>query len=113
QTFDKVTTATARNERVVLVDFYADWCGPCKMLSPVLEQLTADPTVASGSGRPLDLVTVNTDEQVALAAKFKACLPALRVSSIPTVVAFKDGQPVSQFVGALNEPGVRRFLASI
>lgn len=47
------------------------WCGPCKMLSPILEKLTADPSVKSGSGRPVDLVTVDTDTETELAMKYK------------------------------------------
>jgi len=89
-----------------LVDFYADWCSPCKLLSPVLEKLTSDPEVKSGSGRPLDLVTVDTDAQFDLGQKFQ-------VRSLPTVIAFKDGKPVDKFVGALNEVGVRDFLARV
>ncbi|KAI0064433.1 thioredoxin-like protein [Artomyces pyxidatus] len=105
-TFEKVTASTGTNERVVLVDFYADWCQPCKILSPILEKVTANVETKTGSGRALDLVTVNTDEEVVLASQF-------RISSIPTVVAFKDGKPVSQFVGALNEAGLRQFLETI
>jgi thioredoxin 1 len=74
------------------------------MLSPVLERLTASET--SGSGRALDLVTVDTDAQTALAAEYK-------VRSLPTVVAFRDGAPVAQFVGAQPEGAVRNFLAGL
>ncbi|KII89136.1 hypothetical protein PLICRDRAFT_40769 [Plicaturopsis crispa FD-325 SS-3] len=97
--------AVEKKDRVVLVDFYADWCNPCKTLSPILEKLTEDPTVKSGSGHPVDLVTIDTDgaENYDLVAKHK-------VRSLPTVVAFKDGEPVNQFVGAINEAGVRKFI---
>ncbi|KAH9950271.1 thioredoxin-like protein, partial [Amylocystis lapponica] len=103
ETFEK---AIANKDTVVLVDFYADWCNPCKMLSPVLEKLTADPSITSGSGMPLDLVTVDTDTQVELAQKYK-------VRSLPTVIAFRDGHPVNQFVGAIPEPHVHRFLEQL
>lgn len=105
-TFDKVTSPSHTADRVVLVDFYADWCGPCKTLSPILERVTADESVKSGSGLPLDLITVDTDAEVALAQQHK-------VRSLPTVVAFKDGQPVSQFIGALPEAQVRKFIESL
>jgi len=93
-------------DKVVLVDFYADWCNPCKMLSPILEELTKDDSVQSGSGRSLDLVTVDSDVQVQLAMKYK-------IRSLPTVIAFRDGEPVSQFMGALPEHRVRHFLMSV
>ncbi|ETW86304.1 thioredoxin-like protein, partial [Heterobasidion irregulare TC 32-1] len=93
-------------DRVVLVDFYADWCGPCKTLSPILERITTDESIKSGSGLPLDLITVDTDAEVALAQQHK-------IRSLPTVVAFKDGQPVSQFIGALPEAQVRKFIESL
>ncbi|KAJ3512617.1 hypothetical protein NMY22_g15280 [Coprinellus aureogranulatus] len=72
KTFKEVTGA---KDRVVLVDFYADWCGPCHQLSPVIESLTAEPN-KSGSGLPLDLIKVNTDteEGAPLAQAFKSIL---------------------------------------
>ncbi|KAI0929064.1 hypothetical protein AcW1_006113 [Taiwanofungus camphoratus] len=82
------------------------WCGPCKMLSPILEKLTADPSVKSGSGRPVDLVTVDTDTETELAMKYK-------IRSLPTVIAFKDGEAVSQFIGGVPEASVRKFLQSV
>ncbi|KAH8995482.1 thioredoxin-like protein [Lactarius akahatsu] len=105
-TFSRVTSATKTNERVVLVDFYADWCGPCKALSPVLEKLAGDVETKTGSGRPIDLVTVDTDVHGSLAQKYQ-------VRALPTVVAFRDGEPVKQFVGALPEGGVRKFLEEV
>ncbi|EIM89595.1 thioredoxin-like protein [Stereum hirsutum FP-91666 SS1] len=103
EVFDKITSASHTKDRVVLVDFYADWCSPCKMLSPVLEKLTSDASTKSGTGLPLDLVTVNTDEEASLAGMYQ-------IRSLPTVVAFKDGKPINQFIGAMNEAGVRQFL---
>ncbi|KAH9989074.1 thioredoxin-like protein [Russula compacta] len=102
-TFDRVTSATRTNERVVLVDFYADWCGPCKLLSPVLEKAAETKT---GSGRSIDLVTIDTDQHGGLAQKYN-------VRALPTVVAFRGGEPVKQFVGALPENGVRKFLEDV
>ncbi|KAJ7219558.1 thioredoxin-like protein, partial [Mycena pura] len=84
-------------DRLVLVDFYADWCGPCHTLSPILRKLTAERT--AGSGSQLDLVTL--DRQLT---------QPLQVRALPTVVAFRGGKPLDQFVGALNETGVAKFL---
>ncbi|KAI0263491.1 thioredoxin-like protein [Gloeopeniophorella convolvens] len=104
--FFKVTSASKTNGRVVLVDFYADWCGPCRTLSPILEKLAGDEAFKTGTGRAIDLVTVDADQQGALAQQFQ-------VRALPTVVAFRDGEPVKQFVGALPEPGVRKFLEDV
>ncbi|KAH8106879.1 thioredoxin-like protein [Cristinia sonorae] len=98
--------ALSNKDKIVLVDFYADWCNPCKMLSPILEKLTSDSKVKSGSGKPLDLVTIDTDAEVALAQQFG-------IRSLPTVIAFKDGEPVSQFMGAMPEPSVRNFINTL
>ncbi|KAJ7172213.1 thioredoxin-like protein [Mycena filopes] len=102
--FDRVAGG-GPDDRVVLVDFYADWCGPCHTLSPILERLTTDR--AAGSGHKLDLVTIDIEDEVnggqALAQEYK-------VRALPTVVAFRGGKPVTSFVGALNEPAVKQFL---
>lgn len=87
----KITAANFENEvmhsdKPVLVDFYADWCGPCKMLSPVLHEL------AEEKADELKVGKVNVDEQMELAMRFQ-------VSSIPMVVLFKDGKPVTKSVG--------------
>lgn len=83
----------------VLVDFYADWCGPCKMIAPVLEQLAAEHPA-------LTVLKVNVDESPALAARFG-------VMSIPTVLYYKDGQMVDQTVGALGKAAFAAKVAQI
>jgi len=82
----------------VLVDFWADWCEPCKTLGPILESLADE----------LDgqLVLAKAD-----AEKTQQVAAALRVQSIPAVYLFKDGQPADAFVGALPESDIRAFLA--
>ncbi|THU82891.1 thioredoxin-like protein [Dendrothele bispora CBS 962.96] len=107
-TFKRLTTGPDSEGRLVLVDFYADWCKPCHMLSPVLEKISKDPEIKSGSGRPIDVVTVNTesDEGFQLGQRFK-------VRALPTVIAFRDGKDVEQFVGALPDTGVRQFLQRV
>jgi putative thioredoxin len=81
----------------VLVDFWADWCSPCKVLMPILAKL-----VEEYRGKLL-LAKVNTEEQRELAAQFG-------IRSLPTVMLFKDGQPLDQFMGALPETDIRAFL---
>jgi len=93
-------------EKIVIADFYADWCAPCKVLGPVLEKVTKDGVLTSGSGKLFDLVTIDTDEQGELAMKYG-------VRALPTVIAFRDGEPVGKFVGALSEPKVAEFLKSV
>lgn len=106
KTFRRVALNPSASDKAVLVDFYAEWCKPCKTISPLLEKLTSDETVKTGSGRSLDLVTVDTDSEFQLALRYK-------VRALPTVIAFKDGQKVDQFVGALNESGIRQFIAKL
>ncbi len=71
----------------VLVDFWAEWCGPCKMIAPVLEE------IADEQGDALKIAKLNVDEAGAVARRFE-------VMSIPTLILFKDGEPVRRIVGA-------------
>jgi putative thioredoxin len=84
----------------VIVDFWAPWCGPCKQLGPALEKAVTD---ANGA---VKLVKVNIDENPELAQQ-------LRIQSIPTVYAFKDGQPVDGFMGALPESQIKAFVTGL
>jgi len=72
----------------VLVDFWAEWCGPCKMLTPVLEELAGE------YGDGLKIAKVNVDENPGLAQRYK-------VRSIPNLILIKDGEQIGQIVGAL------------
>ncbi|WP_235070678.1 thioredoxin [Turicibacter sp. TJ11] len=80
------TFAQEISSGLVLVDFYADWCGPCKMIAPVLDELA---TELEGT---VKIVKVNVDNCQSVAAEYK-------VMSIPTLILFKDGQAVQQTVG--------------
>ena len=82
---------------VVLVDFYADWCGPCKMIAPVLEQL------AEEFEGQLKIVKINADEEADVLAKYA-------VRGLPTMMVFKDGQSVDVTVGAQPYPAIKAML---
>ncbi|WVF66990.1 thioredoxin [Kwoniella sp. CBS 6097] len=84
------------SSKPILVDFYAAWCQPCRVLTPLLKSQTQP---ESG----YDLMTVDVDEFPDLAAKYK-------VSALPTVVAFKDGKVKNKFVGFRGEADIKKFL---
>jgi thioredoxin 1 len=85
QTFDETLVAT---QGLVMVDFWAAWCGPCRAIAPVLEQL------AEASAGRVTLMKVDVDESPALAARYE-------IRSIPTILFFKEGAVVERVVGAV------------
>lgn len=91
QNFEEIVL---KSEKLVVVDFFATWCGPCQMLSPVLEELSKEITEAT-------IVKVDVDEAPELAEKYG-------VYSIPNVVMIKDGKEVDRFVGFSSKETVEQ-----
>jgi len=87
-------------QRPVIVDFWAPWCGPCKTIGPILEKLV------NNAGGLVKLAKINVDENQEIAAQ-------MRVQSIPAVFAFKDGQPVDGFTGAVPESQIKGFIEKL
>ena len=84
QTFDEEIKSSSEP---VLVDFWAEWCGPCKMVAPVLDEIAAD------QAGKLKIGKINIDDNIELARRFE-------VMSIPTLILFKDGEPQVRIIGA-------------
>jgi putative thioredoxin len=98
-TFDKDVVERSI-EIPVIVDFWAPWCGPCQILGPILEKLAKDPDLN------FVLAKVNVDENPALSMAFQ-------VQSIPAVIAFLDGEAVSDFFGVKHESQIRKFVEEL
>ncbi|WP_027020096.1 thioredoxin [Corynebacterium sputi] len=96
-TTDTFRTAVVESDKPVLVDFWAEWCGPCKKIAPVLEELSEE------LGDSVSIVKVNVDEERALATMFQ-------IMSIPSLYVFKDGQKVDEIVGVQPKASIRAKL---
>jgi thioredoxin 1 len=83
----------------VLVDFWAEWCGPCKMIAPVLEE------IASEQGDKLGVAKLNIDDNLDITRRYE-------VMSIPTLILFKDGQPAARVVGAKGKAQLLQELSA-
>jgi len=103
---DKIRTLNNKNFKaqiksgVVLVDFWAPWCGPCKMVAPVLNE------VAEEMGDKVTIGKVNVDHNQQIAGKYK-------VRNIPTLVLFRDGQEINRFVGVKTKKFLIKELSSL
>jgi thioredoxin 1 len=86
-----------QSEKPVIVDFWAEWCGPCHAVSPILDKIAAE------HEGELKLVKVNIDEEQELAIRYG-------VQSIPTMILFKDGEPAAAAIGAQPKPALERAL---
>ena len=91
---EKITKAVfeqkiQNDEKVVIIDFYADWCGPCKMLAPILDEVSEE-------NKDVEIYKVNVDEESDLARQFG-------VASIPTVVSFKSGKEHKRVIGVRDK----------
>ncbi|MCH4019610.1 MAG: thioredoxin [Erysipelotrichaceae bacterium] len=87
---------TLKNNKSVFVDFYADWCGPCKMLGPVVEQL-------AGENSDVTFIKVNVDDNPEVAERYG-------IMSIPTLIAFKNGEVAGSSVGFQPKEAVQELI---
>ena len=95
-TKDNFQSEVLNQQGTVLIDFWAEWCGPCRMLSPVIDEVAAEnPAVKVGK--------VNVDEQQELAAQFG-------IMSIPTLLVFKNGKKVNESLGLIPKEQVEKLL---
>ena len=97
QNFDEIIQ---KSKVPVLIDFWAEWCGPCKMLTPVIEELAAE------YGETVKIAKVNVDQQPNLAARYG-------IRSIPTIIIFRGGEIVEQMVGMQAKEALKAKLDSL
>lgn len=98
---DSFEEEVIKSDTPVFVDFYADWCGPCKMTSPIIDELSEDDKY-----KDIKFIKVNVDENQELAGKYS-------VFSIPTFISFSGGDIVSQFSGARDKAGFESELEKL
>ncbi len=87
-----------KSKGIVIVDFYADWCGPCRMMSPIIDEIAEE-------NSNIKVGKVNCDEEINLASKFD-------VMSIPTILVFKDGELIKTFIGVTPKETILKVVNS-
>lgn len=95
---DNFEKEVLQSEKPVLVDFWAPWCGPCKMMGPILDEVAEEVT-------DVKVCKLNTDEANEVAAKYK-------IMSIPTLMLFENGEKKSVSVGAISKADVKKFIGA-
>lgn len=95
-TFENFEEEVIKSQKTVLVDFFAPWCGPCRMLSPIVDEIAEERT-------DIKVCKVNTDEQEELAMRFG-------IMSIPTLIVFKNGEPVRKTMGVQPKAAILGLL---
>ena len=95
-TADNIEEAVLKSEKKVLLDFWATWCGPCKMIAPIVEAIAEE-------NADIVLGKVNVDEEMALAVQFG-------ITSIPTLLVFENGMQVNKGVGYMTKEAVLKLL---
>ncbi|MCR8745720.1 thioredoxin [Romboutsia lituseburensis] len=93
---DNFKTEIESSDKVVIVDFFATWCGPCKMLTPIFEEL-------SNSMTDVDFVKVDIDQSLSIAQKYD-------ITSVPTMMIFKNGEPVDTIIGFVPKQNIENKL---
>lgn len=92
--------SVTKTDNVVLIDFYASWCGPCRMLSPIIEELNEE------IGDSVDMYKVNIDDNLEIAKQ-------QNVLSVPTLILFKNGEEVSRLVGLRQKSQIKEAISKV
>ena len=98
---DDFDTLLAKEPGVTLVDFWASWCAPCRMMAPILDEVAIE-----GAGQGVRVMKVNVDQAPGTAERFE-------IRSIPTLVFFRDGEPAFEMVGLVPKPVLEREIESL
>lgn len=99
-TKENYETEVLKSDKLVLIDFYADWCGPCKMMSPIIDE------IAEEVGNKIKVGKINVDENQELAMEYE-------VMSIPTIIILQNGEVKNSFVGAREKEEIISYLEKI